>query len=185
MKTKFDHAWLYLLKNEGGFVNDKKDRGGPTKYGVSLKFLKGLLNEEADINHDCQVSIQDIQVLDEEKAKGIYKKHFWGAAKCDQIKETQIAVKVFDMCVNFGVRRGIRLLQTAINKMYDKHILDVDGLIGPRTLEAVNVSEPKKLMRFIIQICLQTYENIVDRNAEQKRFLKGWLRRARRIPEIV
>ena len=48
MKTKFDHAWLYLLKNEGGFVNDKKDRGGPTKYGVSLKFLKGLLNEEAD-----------------------------------------------------------------------------------------------------------------------------------------
>ena len=43
---RFEHAFAELLGIEGGFVDDPVDRGGATKYGISLRFLKaeGAIN---------------------------------------------------------------------------------------------------------------------------------------------
>lgn len=179
---KFEEAWNYVKENEGGYVNDKNDKGGATKYGISLRFLKGLERDEGDINGDGEVDIKDIRGISEEEAKAFYETHFWNQAKCERLKDRQIAIKVFDMCVNFGVNGGIRILQKAVNKMYEKYVLTVDGKIGPRTLEAVNNAEPRKLMKYVVMWCENRYKQLVFANQDYERYLKGWLRRAKRIP---
>ena len=55
---KFEEAWSYVKENEGGYVNDKNDKGGATKYGVSLRFLKGLERDEGDINGDGELILR-------------------------------------------------------------------------------------------------------------------------------
>ena len=35
--TKFEKAFEYVIANEGGYVFDKNDPGGATKYGISQK----------------------------------------------------------------------------------------------------------------------------------------------------
>lgn len=179
---RFDKAWEYLKRNEGGYNNDSSDAGGATKLGISLRFLRGL-GHEGDINKDGVTDVEDVQEIDESKAKALYTRHFWTAARCEYIKNDTLAIKLFDMCVNFGVRSGVRLLQRAVNRMYDRNLLKVDGIIGRKTLEAVNNAKPTKLIKIIVGLCEERYRQIVEQNPTQERFLKGWLTRARRLPK--
>ncbi|MDR2666787.1 MAG: hypothetical protein LBB34_01555 [Holosporales bacterium] len=54
---------------EGIYIDDENDSRGATKFGISLRFLKGLDIKEGDINDDNKISEEDIKDLDEEKAK--------------------------------------------------------------------------------------------------------------------
>lgn len=180
--NKFDKAWEYLKKNEGGFSNDSADRGGATNLGISLKFLKGIKKIEADINQDGKVDYRDILAITEEKAKEIYRNYFWIPARIAFVKEDRLAMKIFDVCVNFGVRSGIILLQKSINKMYEREYLTVDGIVGPKTLEAVNNASWRQVAKYLVRLCEARYRTIAKRNPTQERFLNGWLIRARRLP---
>ena len=39
-ETVWDRAAAHVLKVEGGYVDDKNDAGGPTNWGISLRFVK-------------------------------------------------------------------------------------------------------------------------------------------------
>ncbi|MDR2666497.1 MAG: hypothetical protein LBB34_00030 [Holosporales bacterium] len=138
MTEKFEKGWEYVKKNEGGYIDDEDDSGGATKYGISLRFLKGLDIEEGDVNDDNKINEEDIKDLDEEKAKELYYVHFWLPPKCEEINDTRVAIKLFDMCVNFGVGGGAKVIQRAVNSNYDYNKLTVDGKIGKASLSAIN-----------------------------------------------
>ncbi|MBF0527609.1 MAG: hypothetical protein HQK56_21225, partial [Deltaproteobacteria bacterium] len=36
----YDKVYPYVSRDEGGFVNNPKDPGGPTNIGLTLKFLQ-------------------------------------------------------------------------------------------------------------------------------------------------
>ena len=55
---RFEKIFDYLLKVEGGYSNDKNDRGGKTKYGI--------IESEARKTFDLKVILQ--QIFDVEKA---------------------------------------------------------------------------------------------------------------------
>ena len=40
MKQNFDLVFRHLLASEGGYTNDPRDRGGPTRWGVTLEVLR-------------------------------------------------------------------------------------------------------------------------------------------------
>ena len=40
--VSFDTAVEFVLKNEGGLVENENDAGGITNFGISLRFLKSL-----------------------------------------------------------------------------------------------------------------------------------------------
>lgn len=113
MTMTFDIAFSKLIGNEGGYVNNPKDPGGETKFGISKRSYPNV--DIADLNLD--------------DAKAIYKRDFWDRAQCDRLPP-DLAFQVFDGAVNSGIGNSIRWLQEAAG-------VAVDGVVGPLTLRKV------------------------------------------------
>lgn len=109
----FDQAFEKLIGHEGGYVNDPRDKGGETKFGISKRAYPG----------------EDIAAMTLERSKAIYSRDYWGPAGCDALPD-QAKFQVFDMAVNSGVKTALRTVQRAIGAT-------PDGVLGPQTLQAV------------------------------------------------
>ena len=109
----FDEAFDRLMGHEGGYVNDPRDPGGETNWGISKRSYPHL----------------DIATLSREQAKEIYRRDFWERANADQF-DGAIAFQVFDTAVNSGIGTAIKLLQRAVG-------VKDDGVVGPITLRAI------------------------------------------------
>lgn len=173
--ARFEDAIGVVLEHEGGYVNNPNDPGGETYYGISLRFLR---EHDIDIDGDGSVSAFDIRVMTVEKAKALYKKYFWDPLPLDEVKDQQIATKIFDICVNMGISRGVRILQRALRRR------DIDipanGKFGPRTLGSVNLFAPfpQRLLAEIKAEQALYYKTLARLKPHLSTFLKGWLRRA-------
>jgi hypothetical protein len=91
---KFLKAFEYLMYHEGGYVNDKADAGGETKYGISKRSYPSL----------------DIKNLTRDQACKIYFCDFWMKAKCEDINDKNIATKFFDLTVHTGIPQAVKLI---------------------------------------------------------------------------
>jgi lysozyme family protein len=121
----FDQAFERLIGHEGGYTKGVGDPGGETKYGISKRSYPA----------------EDIPSMTLERAKAIYLKDFWGPAGCDAVPDS-IRFDLFDMAVNAGVMRAAKTLQAAVGETQD-------GIIGPRTLQAIqSTPAPRLIARF-------------------------------------
>lgn len=121
----FDEAFEKLLGHEGGYVDNRADPGGETKFGISKRAYPA----------------EDIRNLTLDRAKLLYFRDYWGPAGCDALPPA-MRLQVFDMAVNSGVRAAIRALQKAAGE-------NVDGVLGPLTLLAVqSMPAPRLVARF-------------------------------------
>ena len=121
----FAQAFEKLLGHEGGYVNDKRDPGGETKYGISKRSYPG----------------EDIAGMTIDRARAIYLRDYWGPAGCDAVPPS-VKFDLFDMAVNAGVKAAVRCLQRAAGETDD-------GVLGPRTLQAVqSLPDARLVARF-------------------------------------
>lgn len=153
----FDAAFDKLIGHEGGYVNDPKDPGGETKFGISKRAYPDL----------------DIANLTMDDAKRIYLRDYWQRARCDELPPA-VAFQVFDTAVNSGIGQSIRFLQRAVG------VAD-DGQVGPFTLNAVRRLDPEVVVarfngqRLDFMTKLSTWDV----------FGKGWARRvAKNLMEV-
>lgn len=79
-------AFQIVVGLEGGYVNDPKDPGGETKWGISKRAYPTL----------------DIKNLTLEQAQQIYLTDYWDRCGCDLMPWDR-ALCVFDCAVNQGV----------------------------------------------------------------------------------
>jgi len=172
--TPFQRALKKTFRWEGGFTDDELDSGGATRFGISLSFLK---NSNIDINDDGIVDREDIIDIDKEDAETLYKIHFWKLLKCDYILSFLIQRQLFDIGVNAGNRRAVKILQKCLNTMGES--LVVDGLIGKKTLATLNTKNYKVLNNIMADERIKFYENIVQKYPKNRKFLNGWLNRAK------
>jgi len=174
---KFHWAYTVLAHHEGGFVDHANDPGGATNYGVSLRFLR---QEGLDIDNDGDIDEDDIRAITPEKSKAIYKEKFWIPCRCEQIRSTAVATKVFDMAVNMGQKQAYKIVQRAINALQYEPSLIVDGLVGVKTIEAVNSfdREDYALLDAIREEQADFYETLINEKPQLSSFRLGWLRRA-------
>jgi lysozyme family protein len=170
--AKFDKAIDITLKNEGGFVDDKTDTGGATKFGISFDFIK---RNNIDINKDGVVNKGDIITLSVEEAKKLYEKYFW---KYDDVLNQLVANKVFDMAVLMGEHQCIIYLQRACNVLAPASPLVVDGVIGAKTVAVVNALDAPTLLTKFKEILLSHFEQCVTVAPQKGKFLAGWQKRA-------
>ena len=159
MLETFDDIIEKVLEHEGGYVNDPTDRGGETKYGITKKFYPDV----------------DIKNLTLDQAKHIYHTDYWRRAKCDEIPP-KLRHIYFDMTVNFGKRGAVKVLQRAANAK-NKDKIDVDGGLGPATLNAIQNLELERVRAYRVL----RFANLVNKKPEQERFWFGWYKRATEV----
>jgi lysozyme family protein len=145
----YDEAFKIVIGHEGGYVNDLKDPGGETKYGISKRAYP----------------TEDIKSLTLDRAKAIYKRDYWDKVRADELPK-QVRFSMFDAAVNSGVVQSIKWLQRAVGTTDD-------GIIGPQTLAQLRAREPNRVaaifngQRLKFMASLPTFD----------RFGKGWARR--------
>lgn len=148
MSTFKDAVDLVLL-HEGGYVHDPKDKGGETNYGISKRAFPN----------------EDIKALTRDRAKELYREHYWIPAHCEQLPPHLRALHM-DSAVNCGVKRAIQFLQRAAG-------VKDDGVFGPETAKA---APHVRLAKYALQR-ITHYERIIAKEPTQARFRKGWIRR--------
>lgn len=91
--AQFQQCIAFVLEREGGYVNDKADPGGETKYGISKKAWPYV----------------DIKNLTEEDAKVIYYQSYW-ISVADTLP-WPLNLCVFDCAVNQGTKKARQFLR--------------------------------------------------------------------------
>ena len=154
MLTQFDDIIEVVLEHEGGYVNDPDDPGGETNFGIAKR-------SHPDV---------DIANLTKEGAKEIYYQSYWIKNRVPQMPEDLKHI-YFDMCVNQGRGRAIKILQRAANAK--GAMLEVDGGLGPKTIGAMKNVELDRVRAYRIKY----YADLVTRRPDLEKFYFGWFRR--------
>lgn len=170
----FEDCVDYILNFEGGYVDDPRDKGGATKYGISSAFLRSIGDNT------------NPRDLTKDKAKEYYRVYFWDVLSCDNIQNKKIQILLFDTAVNMGINKAVRILQTALQIFTP---LSIDGIIGPYTLKAINISSTNSnnselLIDLFITLRKQEYINIAMK-AQNKVFIRGWFKRVNELARII
>ena len=153
----------YIFEVEGGYTNDENDRGGATNFGITHYDAKKYLGYTGDM--------QDFKKSDAEK---IYEKVYYRGNHIDKITDDRVALSIFDWAVNSG-GKGIKKAQIVANKFGANLI--IDGIIGNKTLEAINAIDPEVFLKEYHEMQRTFYKNLAAKDPSQEGFLKGWLNR--------
>jgi lysozyme family protein len=176
----FKKAIIVLLNNEGDFSNDPNDPGGATKFGVSLRFLK-TIGEFGDFDDDGNIDVDDIKLLTIGRTSFIYQKYWWNNFRYGLINDDDIASKILDWSINIGHVRTHKLVQRAINLMpvhregETKEYLKVDGIMGNKTIAAINSKPPKDLMMVLRGVLSCYYIGLAEKYPHFEKYIVGWL----------
>lgn len=158
MTMTFDRCFHLLLGHEGGFVDHPKDPGGATRWGVTERVARA--NGYAGPMRDFPV----------EKAKEIYRRSYWDAARCDDLP-SGVRYAVFDGAVNSGVAQSVKWLQRAVEAADD-------GVVGPETIHKARAFPPDLVNRRMLGERLKFMTNLPT----WSHFGRGW---ARRVADLL
>jgi lysozyme family protein len=161
MNTDWQTAIAFVLAAEGGYTFDPKDHGGETNFGISKRRYPNL----------------NIKDLTKEEAMALYQKDFWEFCHCDELP-SPLAIAVFDAAVNQGEGAAIRMLQVALGSV------EVDGLVGDKTISAAFKSGKGTLRRFLAQR-MARYARTIMKDPTQDEFTLNWSDRLMRLAELV
>lgn len=139
----------FVLRHEGGDVNDPDDPGGHTRFGISKRAHPD----------------EDIGALTRDRAAEIYRYSYWDACRCDELPAA-LALMVFDSAVNQGPRAAVETLQRAVGTV-------PDGILGPLTLDAAKRAAGRSAV--IAMAAERGFRYGRTKNFE--RFGRGWMRR--------
>jgi len=158
-----DKTILAIIHAEGGFVNDSADRGGATKYGITLATLRQVSGYE-------NATVADVRDLDVSVAKSIYTEKY--AAPYLQLSNETI----FKFVVNGAVQHGV----AGMNKILQRSLyLIADGVLGVKSWARITEWEkdPADLLAIIVAARCEYYAKIIQGDRSQLRYASGWFNR--------
>lgn len=161
MKKNFAAALKAVLAHEGGFVNHPSDPGGMTNLGCTAAVWEKWSGKPATESVMRALTPADVAP--------IYRKIYWDRINGDELPDG-VDYATFDAAINSGPDRAIRWLQTAAG-------VTADGIIGPKTMQAVNAADRFKLILRINEQRLMFLKLLRHWDT----FGKGWGRRVREV----
>ena len=151
----------FILKWEGGFVYDKDDLGGSTNMGVTLatyRYVFGIKKTTKDLKRMTRV-----------QWGVIFKKFYWDKWKADDIKDQNVANILVDWIWCSG-SYGIKIPQRVLG-------VSVDGIVGSKTIAAINARDGRELFDTIKQERKDFIDRICQTRPQNRKFKNGWMNR--------
>jgi len=109
-----------------------------------------------------------------QEVKKIYRSEYWNRAKLYDVQSQKIAEEIFVFGVNAGIERAIKLAQRIVG-------VKPDGIVGVKTLAALN-SYNGKLFDILFDAGeARYYESLVRAKEKFARYEDGWLNRAKAV----
>ena len=189
--ASIDKLIPFILKWEDGFVNDPTDRGGATNKGVTIATYKAYCKRKGY----PRPTVEQLKNIPDAHWREIVKTMYWERWHADDIHSQKVANILVDWVWASGIH-GIKKPQALLG-------VKADGIVGNKTLSAVNFADPDQLfeaifkerVKFINAIVARSiaaYEKRIGRKATekellkytQKRFINGWLNRLMDIKKL-
>lgn len=153
MSLSFKQIFDRLIGYEGGYVDDPRDPGGETNWGVTKRTAQANGYTGA------------MKTMTRQQAYEIYRRAFWLRYNCEQMPDA-VAYQFFDAAVNHGFGNASRMLQRAVN------VAD-DGIIGNMTIAAIKKMAISDVIMRLNAERLEFYCKL----GTFATFGKGWVRR--------
>lgn len=153
-----------VIEREGGYVNDRNDNGGATKFGITAGTLGAWRG------YGRAASAEEVRQLSVHEAREIYREQYIKKPGFHLIADDGLRAQVVDDGVMSGPRAAITSLQVELG-------VKPDGLMGPLTIAATNRADVPTLRRKLAVARALRLARIVQRDTTQARFIVGWLTR--------
>jgi lysozyme family protein len=171
----FMTAFNYMLPNETYAPTDPRygqvttdNDGGQVRFGMNSKSLGVSL-----VGTTFYTTMSNADAI--KVAQNLYNINVWNEICGDKITSQRVASKIFDMAVNSGVTEASKLAQRAAN-------VNVDGVIGPITVAAINLEDESEMLRGLVYWAMWLIEQIVANNPEDSVYEEDWTQRAEKLP---
>lgn len=184
--AEFKRAHAAMMKYEvspghSGYELVPGDRGGETYLGISRKWHGRLglwtIIDDAKKSPEFPNNLKGLPAL-QEAVEDFYIDTFWTPLRGERIESQAIAEELYECAVNQGPVWATKHLQSALALL--GHDVEVDGCLGPATLDALNAATRKGHEQTILRIqnALQgaRYVDIMERDPSQRKFV-GWFKR--------
>ena len=162
--AQFQACAPFIYKEEGGYSNTPGDNGGPTNKGITQKEYSPWLRKKG-------LSPASVRNITKVQADEIYWFNYW-LPHCPDLPPG-IDLSFFNMAVNGGPWRAIKLLQQTLN------IAD-DGIWGPNTEAAVKLIAPRSDVNGYALAATKFYKGLASSVEHDRKFLSDWLGRTER-----
>lgn len=172
----FDIIYKREIEHEQYYANVPGDAGAETYMGIARAIFPHseiwpVIDEYKTIHgaipHNTQIESVTLNSL--------VLKHYhqyWEKCGIDQINDFSLQYIIFDFAVN-SVRTWAKKLQAILG-------VQQDGIIGPKTIAAINGKNPRHLFDIIKRYRESYYRELAEKGQNYK-FLNGWLRRINSI----
>ena len=148
----------YVQPNEGCYSKDPDDKGGETKYGITQRWHPK----------------EDIKNMSRQRANAITYRDYWLSKKLDQLP-AELSGPVFDHLYNVGQEQGMK----NFHKSLGINSTDKGRIVGPLTMQKLSEIPVDQALDNFISAVIKHYEEIVKNDPSQKKYLNGWINRAK------
>lgn len=161
-----------IERESANYTNDPADRGGPTKYGVTLGDWAEYTKRPA--------TPAMIEALTEAEARPYYRHRYIASVGFDAIDDPWLRVFMIDMGVLEGRETAVKILQKVLG-------VAADGVFGPITRAALRHYQDLALLKRTLLVTRQHHligVALADKRIPREllattnlRFLHGWWNR--------
>lgn len=164
--AKVDLLVPFILKWEGGWVNDPDDLGQATCKGVCFKTYK-LYRQRKKLP---KPTLGDLKNISDDEFTDILKTMFWDACRADNIQSQSVANAIVDWAWHSGTTTAAKEIQRVLE-------VKADGIIGNITLSAINSQSPLPLFGKIKAARVKYIERICKSRPGNQKYYRGWMNR--------
>lgn len=174
-KVSFFQSFAITLDVEGKYSDNPKDRGGPTKYGITEKVARA---------HGYKGDMKDLPL---DTARHIAKSQYWDTLKLDDVCDLSpsIAHELFDTGYNMGIGVAGSFLQRSLNALNrqasDYGDIAVDGIVGPISVSALRTFLKRRgkpgedvVLKALNALQGSRYIDISESRPDNETFVFGW-----------
>lgn len=155
----------FILRWEGGYINDQADLGKQTNKGVTLSTYRSVFGKNK--------TVSDLKKITDEQWEFIFKKFYWDKWKADNINDQNVANILVDWLWCSG-SYGIKIPQRVLG-------VSADGIVGSKTIAAINARDGRELFDTIKQERKDFIDRICQTRPQNRKFKNGWLNRINSI----